>query len=66
MGLRRRMRARPVSRAVIDQHNRHAKVTWADPELATKRNKARQANEQREAEWYMSHKYGDPSWTARD
>lgn len=62
MGLRNRQRAQPVSRAAIDIHNRHSFVTYEDWALKGPRLKRRAEQEQKDAEWYMTHKFGDPGW----
>jgi hypothetical protein len=45
---------RPVSREVINHHNRHAKVTFEDWELKGRRLERRAAREAKEAEWEMT------------
>lgn len=43
-----------VSIDVIRRHNRHDRITWADPELSTARAARRAEREKRDAEWEMT------------
>lgn len=66
MGLRNRQRAYPVTVEVINRHNHHSRLTYEDWPLKRERLKLRAEQEEREAEWYMTHRFGDPGWLKRE